>query len=906
MRWGILGLAGLLVWGFSAVTLAQDSDSSDADEFYEDYEELWQQGEYNRALAALERIIDEQARRYDKWIYRRAKLRFLVGRVDEAIEDMESIANSTPQPWYYLETALMHKYRGHPNRYDQWIQKSIPLLRGRRLPFTNRSENVAAIGQLYEILGNNPKSILGTHFTPLLDGSQITLGAPAFIGAGDVAYRTGGYDIASKYYTQALVKDSDNQDALAGLAECFWKSHDRRLTPALENLLSRNPNHPRATAIVVSNHLDLGETAEAMNLIDKMLDINPTNTQFLAFKAVAHYINDDSDALDSVVERALDFNPVCSEFYQALGRFASRHYRFTDGAAFQRAALALDPTNQTARELYSLDLLRLGHEEEGRVQLERVFEENPYSVMAYNLLEMMDTLAEFAVVERGDFVLKLPKREKAVMSDASLDLLDEAIAEFEAKYEVELEKPVLIEMFDNHDDFMVRSVGLPGNVGHMGICFGKLITMDAPSVRPKGSSNWRSVLWHEFVHVITLQKTKNRMPRWLSEGISVYEEGVYSPAFHNRLELDYLEIILADGKPTVTDLNLLFTKTPSPGHLMFAYFMSGEFVQFYVDTYGFKKIVDALEMIANKVPSEQALEEASGMSLDALNGAFHAYLDVRLKPYEEVYGEKVTAGPLASFLEKQFKITDLQVPKKKDPEIEKMAKNAPHAIAMRKAEKAIKNKEFDLALEALDEAFALFPDYDGEQAPLRQRAMIFKEQQNEAAFIETLERIIAWAPSELSATEELVRRFRASENWERMMDVADWGLGIDPYSTELHKAYADGLALQGEEEKALEQLDLLLQLDRGNWVDYRFQKAELLTKMELIDPAKAEVLGLLEEVPNFWKAQELLLKLAEHVEVVETSQVPVASEVVETSVDSDSIEENVESESQVPVETVHP
>ena len=34
----------------------------------------------------------------------------------------------------------------------------------------------------------------------------------------------------------------------------------------------------------------------------------------------------------------------------------------------------------------------------------------------------------------------------------------------------------------------------------------------------------RAVLWHEFTHVVTLTATKNKMPRWLSEGISVHEE----------------------------------------------------------------------------------------------------------------------------------------------------------------------------------------------------------------------------------------------------------------------------------------------------------------------------------------------------------------------------------------------
>ena len=33
---------------------------------------------------------------------------------------------------------------------------------------------------------------------------------------------------------------------------------------------------------------------------------------------------------------------------------------------------------------------------------------------------------------------------------------------------------------------------------------------------------------------VTLSKTHNKMPRWLSEGISVYEEGIARPAWAKR------------------------------------------------------------------------------------------------------------------------------------------------------------------------------------------------------------------------------------------------------------------------------------------------------------------------------------------------------------------------------------
>ena len=246
----------------------------------------------------------------------------------------------------------------------------------------------------------------------------------------------------------------------------------------------------------------------AMDLIDRMLAINPISIEFRAMKAAAHFIDNDIEAMNALMEEVLEYNPVAADMYRIVGRLASRHYRFSEGASFQRKALDLNEADHAARALYSLDLLRLGHEDIARGELERAFDDNPFNVTAFNMLELMDTLDTFETIERGDFILKLPVEESPVMANVALDLLDEAITKYEEKYSIVLDTPILIEMFDNHDDFMVRSVGLPGNVGHLGICFGKLVTMDAPSVRPRGSANWRSVLWHEFMHVITLQKNE--------------------------------------------------------------------------------------------------------------------------------------------------------------------------------------------------------------------------------------------------------------------------------------------------------------------------------------------------------------------------------------------------------------
>ena len=80
-----------------------------------------------------------------------------------------------------------------------------------------------------------------------------------------------------------------------------------------------------------------------------------------------------------------------------------------------------------------------------------------------------------------------------------------------------------LELYPDHDDFAVRVAGLAG-IGLLGVTFGYVVAMDSPSGRAAGEFHWGSTLWHEMAHVFTLEATDHRVPRWLSEGISVYEE----------------------------------------------------------------------------------------------------------------------------------------------------------------------------------------------------------------------------------------------------------------------------------------------------------------------------------------------------------------------------------------------
>src|SRR5262249_16537609 len=155
--------------------------------------------------------------------------------------------------------------------------------------------------------------------------------------------------------------------------------------------------------------------------------------------------------------------------------------------------------------------------------LETSFKIDSYDHVTFNLLEMLDKLDKFATIRDGDLTFRIEKSEAPVLQDYAVALAHQALTTLAARYEFTPRGPILVEIFPSHDDFAVRNLGLPGMIGALGACFGRVVTMDSPKARP-GTFQWEATLWHELAHVITLQMSNQRIPRWLTEGISVYEE----------------------------------------------------------------------------------------------------------------------------------------------------------------------------------------------------------------------------------------------------------------------------------------------------------------------------------------------------------------------------------------------
>src|SRR5688572_2318366 len=150
--------------------------------------------------------------------------------------------------------------------------------------------------------------------------------------------------------------------------------------------------------------------------------------------------------------------------------------------------------------------------------------------------------------------------------------------------------------------------------------------MDSPKARPPGSFSWQATLWHEIAHVITLQLSNQRIPRWLTEGISVFEEKRARPEWGRESELEFAHTLERGGVLTLKNLNSGFS---DPKTIGLAYYQASLLVEHIVGRFGEAKLRDLVSSFATGIDTEEALKKALGADIDDVQKTFTAFLDTR-------------------------------------------------------------------------------------------------------------------------------------------------------------------------------------------------------------------------------------------------------------------------------------
>ena len=339
-----------------------------------------------------------------------------------------------------------------------------------------------------------------------------------------------------------------------------------------DKALEVSPNLVEARVFRARLKLELEDFDTAREEAERALEVDPSSLEASSVLAAVDFLRQDSAAFESRKQAILEQSPTHTQLFTLLADAAVQNRLYPAARDFAREAVEIDPRAWRAWGLLGLNQLRLGEIEEGRENLEKAFSGDPYDVWIKNTLDLLDTYSQYRLTKTPRFELFIHSDESDVLAPYVEELAEEAYDVLSERYSYSPPTPIRIEVYPSHADFSVRTVGLAG-LGALGVSFGPVVAIDSPSARELGTFNWGTTLWHELAHTFTLGATDNRIPRWLTEGLSVLEElRSERTGWGDEATIDFIQA-LKDGKLlALEDINNGFVRPEFPAQIGISYF----------------------------------------------------------------------------------------------------------------------------------------------------------------------------------------------------------------------------------------------------------------------------------------------------------------------------------------------
>jgi tetratricopeptide (TPR) repeat protein len=642
---------------------------------------------------------------------------------------------------------------------------------------------------------------------------------------------------AMDLYREALAADSQYPFALLGAASVLVGGFDDAATTYLEPLLSNATLHPGArtgawllAARMALENGDSDEAAASLEEAEALIEAAGwPPLEAYALRASIDLVNDITES--EWTARALTYNPAWGGIYATPAYFYVITRRYRNAIDYYQRAVDIEAGLAAAHEELGVNLLRDNQVNRARRHLETAHDLDPFSPVAVNTLRLLDSFSRFPIIQDPEtpsadgeipIVLRLHEDEAAAIAPYAIELTRRAIGEFSARYRFRLREPVVIEMYPDHEDFAVRTAGMPG-IGILGATFGYVVAMDSPSARSTDQFQWGTTLWHELAHVFTLEASDHLVPRWFSEGVSVYEEWRSGPTPGVRLPMNVYAAMRDDRFLPVAVLDQGFIRPSYEDQVIVSYMQAGLICQFIDDRYGDGKLAELLVAFADGDDTPAALKRVLGVSAPAFDREFDVFL-----------GRE--HGAILAILDDW------------------------HAAQTRAAE-ALSAEDWPGLIAAAGELIELHPGYTEPDSPYLMLARAYEEtgrDEEAGAMLATFHRLGGYDPA---ALRQYAGRLSAQDRIDDAIEVLGTAALVQPLDIGLHEELGDLSLRRGDAAAALREFEIVLAQGAYDKANAYFQIARAHKALGNAEATRDNLLMALDVAPGFREAQRLLLEV---------------------------------------------
>ncbi len=724
------------------------------------------------------------------------------------------------------------------------------------------------------------RSIYSTIYQQYKQGTFRTV--PTLAAAGRAAADVGEFRDANEAYRTAFRIDGENVENLYGWAELFrMKFNDADASRTYEDALSVNPRHGpsivglariagnferkeqlanraleinpnmvEALSVLAGSRVLDGLYEEAAELADRALAVNPSSIEALGQLASAHHLSGNASAFEDAERRVLAIDPHASDFYLVISRNAALRFRYEDAAEFAERAVAVNRSDLQARAELGTALLRLGRHPAARGHLEAAFDGDPYNLFASNMLTLLDEYEQFSEIESANFRVFIHEDERDVLGPAMLEMAEASFEALRERYPYDPPEKIVVEAYGDADDFAVRIAGVPHR-GLLGVSFGDVVAVNTPRAQTGRPYNWARTLWHEIAHTMAMGVSDNHVPRWFTEGLSVYEEQRARPEWGREMDLGFFSAFEQDLLLPLDAIDSGFTRPSFPGQIQLSYYHAGQLVKYIVDTYGFDAVVDMLRELRSGRTDAEAVEAATGVPVEELDRGFRASLVERARTARQAL------EGLPDVLEnEEAEVTAESIDAARGPFFERLREGAAH----------LEQENYDRAEAAYLEAKAMYAQYVGPGNAYEGLADVYRARGEEAALVPVLTDYLALAEHETDAALELAEIYADRGDAAAAARMLERALHVIPYDPDVHVRLAELYEEMGRFDEGVVQRRAVVALNPADRAGAYFGLGRSLYGVGRTAEARRAVLQALEIAPDYREAQELLLELVERPE----------------------------------------